>query len=359
MSKKDKSGSPCSTLDGCIEDCLRQLTTSRYTGMYTYYAEADTTEEAQKIIATHRLKRFDFDERFSTAITFSRLDGAITTGRGERPINSDINIPYAWEWSEDQSLNWNNYDWACAMNNLSNDTESMVRLTLDKPAKTMIIASLERDYEDPDGGGHPDHELTKIYDPKPSVEVFQDACNDIETVKEWYSIGDIKTAKSLRSKIKCYNTSHGLDILLKMLAIDGLDVTLDQAVGIILHDVCKYKDRSDVIELLMSHYLGRSCDEIANHGINSAILILSAFPSIKCPDMLFVFRHAKKKPFKCDADKLTHFEKAFFIFDDVIKDINHFKHSAPKQAWTELNKFFNQPKLKMIDVIFELTKSLH
>lgn len=200
---------------------------------------------------------------------------------------------------------------------------------------------------------------TTIDDKKPDIEIVQDVVHDVELVIDWWYHSDKSKddITELMKNISCKNTLHGLQILKKIVSIDGIKVNDDFMFGVILHDVVKYKKRVAVINGIMDHYLGvgRWVDT-RDHGINAGYLLSAIFENLSIKTFNFVFMHAKDHPYQIDPDSWSDCELAFFIIDDLIRDVKKYKTKLNKSEFDIVHKYYQHPELSNTRIVFNILK---
>lgn len=209
----------------------------------------------------------------------------------------------------------------------------------------------------------------KLYEKDTNVtddELFHGTTHDLGMVAyELLKItGDvnIKSAptEKMMEECKCYTTMHGLKILKKLQAIDGLsDYIFRQyqySMAVILHDVVKYKKRPELTMRIMNLAFNGCAAKFGDHGVDGGIFFHTYFDIAPSTDTRFMFLHAKKRPYSLDPEKIPLHWKAFFVFDDIIKDLDKFKFKMQSSNYEVLNKFYNCPKRTDISQAFSVLR---
>ena len=198
---------------------------------------------------------------------------------------------------------------------------------------------------------------TSIDEKKPDNEVVADVVHDVELVIDWWYAQDKcpSDIDRLIQEVNCKNTLHGMQILKKICSIDGITLNDDFMFGVILHDVVKYKKRVGVINGIFTHYLGEGkWVDTGDHGINAGYLLTSLFDNSNIKRFNFVFMHAKNHPFKLNPDNWSDCEVAFFVFDDLIRDIKKYKTKLPKNQYEIIHNYFRNPILDDTRAVFNI-----
>lgn len=209
----------------------------------------------------------------------------------------------------------------------------------------------------------PQKKYTKRDDPKPDIEVADDISFDIELVTNW--VGKLNKdltndINRLIKNVKCDNTLHGLKILKKIISIDDLVLSDEFIYGVILHDVVKYKKREKVINIIFNRYLGPGrWVSVKDHGINAGYLLSAIFGKVNIRLLNFVFMHTKDRPYELDPDSWNDHELAFFIFDDLIRDLNVYKIKLSKEEFEKVRSYYQHPKKNQTREVFNILKEYH
>lgn len=207
-------------------------------------------------------------------------------------------------------------------------------------------------------------EYTMIDDPKPANEIIDDITFDIETVIGWINTINKDLPNDIRSligRVKCNNTFHGLQIMKKISMINGLVLSDEFMLGVILHDVVKYKKkRKAIVSGIFDRYIGPGrWITVGDHGVDGGYLLSTMFNKCNTRKFGFVYMHAKDRPYQTDGRGWSDEEIAFFVIDDLIRDINKYKTKLPKDQYDKVRQYYQHPTKEMTRMVFNILRDYH